>query len=157
MKQAVQRYPSAGFFRRLGAWFYDALSIITIELLASGLLVIVLQGFSAIGLISLEGYQDYADYLSRHPFMSPFYTAYSVIIWVGFFVYFWKKGQTLGMKAWRLLITDEEGRTITVTQALIRLSTSAFGLSNLTVAIDPKRRGFQDIWAKTQIVVIDKG
>ncbi|MDF4951947.1 RDD family protein, partial [Vibrio parahaemolyticus] len=40
--------------------------------------------------------------------------------------------------------------------ALIRISTSGFGLANLTVPIDPKKRGFHDIWAKTEVVVLPK-
>ncbi|MDF5068553.1 RDD family protein, partial [Vibrio parahaemolyticus] len=50
----------------------------------------------------------------------------------------------------------KDGAPITVTQALIRISTSGFGLANLTVPIDPKRRGFHDIWAKTEVVVLPK-
>ncbi|POB66298.1 hypothetical protein CRN59_31740, partial [Vibrio vulnificus] len=45
---------------------------------------------------------------------------------------------------------------ITSTQALIRIATSAFGLANFTVPIDPKKRGFHDIWAKTEVVLLPK-
>ncbi|MGE6473350.1 hypothetical protein ACQKDM_27720, partial [Serratia proteamaculans] len=41
-------------------------------------------------------------------------------------------------------------------QALIRLFTSGFGLANLTVPFDQQKRGFQDIWAKTKVVVLPK-
>ncbi len=41
-------------------------------------------------------------------------------------------------------------------KALIRVGTSAFGLGNFTVPIDPKKRAFQDMWASTQVVVLPK-
>ncbi|MEZ9418129.1 RDD family protein, partial [Vibrio sp. 10N.286.49.E1] len=48
----------------------------------------------------------------------------------------------------------KDGSAITVTQALIRLGTSGFGLANLCVPFDPQKRGFHDIWAKTEVVVL---
>lgn len=155
---AVKQPPSAGFFRRLGAWFYDVLIIIALELIATGLIVALLQAIDALGMLDLAkyGYVDYSDFMLRQPIIRPLYTIYCAAIWIGFFVYFWKKGQTLGMRAWKIAVVDEKsGGSITVTQALIRLFTSAFGLSNLTVPIDPKKRGFHDIWAKTRVIKID--
>ena len=70
-------------------------------------------------------------------------------------MFFWiRAGQTLGIRAWRLMIINEDGSPISLTQALIRLATSLFGLGNLTVPIDPNKRAFQDMWAKTQVVVL---
>jgi uncharacterized RDD family membrane protein YckC len=60
------------------------------------------------------------------------------------------------MRAWKLRVQNSDGSAISVTQALIRLATSGFGLANLCVPFDPKKRGFHDIWAKTQVVVLPK-
>jgi uncharacterized RDD family membrane protein YckC len=147
----------AGFFRRLGAWFYDSLIIIAIEIIAAGIIVAILEALVSVGIIHYQHYSDSSDFLSNHPLWAPIFTAYIVTIWIGFFVFFWCKGQTLGMRAWRLIIVNEDGGNISPTQALIRLFTSAFGLSNLAVLIDPNKRGFHDIWAKTHVMVIDKG
>ncbi|EGQ9935320.1 RDD family protein, partial [Vibrio vulnificus] len=65
-------------------------------------------------------------------------------------------GQTLGMRAWKIQVRNHDGSMITSTQALIRIATSAFGLANFTVPIDPKKRGFHDIWAKTEVVLLPK-
>ncbi|PAR57380.1 hypothetical protein CGT92_10640 [Vibrio metoecus] len=149
--------PPAGFFRRLGAWTYDALIVIAILMMAGGIVVAILEALVAAGLLTYAPYQDASDLLSSHPIWSPVYTAYLALVWVYFFVYFWTRGgQTLGMRAWKLHICTEDGRHISTTQALIRLATSGFGLANLTVFFDPKKRGFHDIWAKTKVVMMPK-
>lgn len=149
--------PPAGLFRRLGALFYDGLIIIAVEMMAAGVVVAILHALMAMGLFSLGGFEDVSDFLTNHPIWSPVYTAYLAFVWVYFFVFFWTRaGQTLGMRAWKLHLSSADGSPITVTQALIRIATSGFGLANLTVPIDPKKRGFHDIWAKTQVVVLPK-
>ncbi|GAM64506.1 transmembrane protein [Vibrio ishigakensis] len=60
------------------------------------------------------------------------------------------------MRAWKLRVQNPDGTNISVTQAVIRVATSAFGLSNFAVPIDPQKRGFHDIWAKSEVVVLPK-
>ncbi|WP_029846247.1 RDD family protein, partial [Vibrio parahaemolyticus] len=110
------------------------------------------------GLLSYGEYVDAADMLGKHPVLSPIFTLYLAVVWIYFFVFFWTRaGQTLGMRAWKMQIRNaKDGAPITATQALIRLATSGFGLANLTVPIDPQKRGFHDIWAKTEVVVLPK-
>lgn len=41
--------------------------------------------------------------------------------WLAFYLYFWtRQGQTLGMRAWRLAVADENGRPLTTVLALKR-------------------------------------
>ncbi|PMH42511.1 hypothetical protein BCU68_13810 [Vibrio sp. 10N.286.49.B3] len=149
--------PAAGLFRRSAALLYDALIIIAIEMIAAGIVIAILEALVAIGILNYGIYRDVSDLLTQHPLWSPLFTFYLAAVWIYFFVYFWTKaGQTLGMRAWKLQIQTKEGLSITPTQALIRLGTSGFGLANLTVPFDPEKRGFHDIWAKTQVVVLSK-
>jgi uncharacterized RDD family membrane protein YckC len=149
--------PTAGFFRRIAALIYDGLLIIAIEMIAAGIIIAILEALVAAGLFDYGLFADASDYLTRHPIWSTVFTLYLGSIWLGFFAYFWSKaGQTLGMRAWKLRVQNEDGTNIRVSQALIRAGTSAFGLGNLTVAIDPKKRAFQDMWASTQVVVLPK-
>ncbi|CAM3158469.1 RDD family protein [Vibrio rarus] len=143
--------------RRLGAWMYDALIVIAIEIMAAGIVVAIFEALVASGVMSYGPYIDAADYLTHHPIWSALFTLYLALIWIGFFVFFWTRaGQTLGMRAWKLRVQNAGGAPISVTQACIRVATSAFGLSNLAVVIDPNKRGFHDIWAKTEVVVLPK-
>ena len=150
--------PPAGLFRRLAALIYDTLIIIAIEMMAAGIVMAVLFALNAAGLLSYGEYADAADMLGKHPVLSPLFTLYLAGVWIYFFVFFWTRaGQTLGMRAWKLRVRNaKDGAPITVTQALIRISTSGFGLANLTVPIDPKKRGFHDTSAKTEVVVLPK-
>ncbi|MBY8099779.1 RDD family protein [Vibrio fluvialis] len=149
--------PPAGLFRRLGALFYDSLVVMAILMIAGGVVVAVLEALAATGLFSYAPYQDAGELLTRHPIWSPVYTLYLAATWIYFFVYFWTRGgQTLGMRAWKIVVCNQNGDRISATQALIRLATSVFGLGNLTVPLDPKKRAFQDMWAKTQVLVLPK-
>ncbi|GAD78655.1 hypothetical protein VEZ01S_05_00440 [Vibrio ezurae NBRC 102218] len=143
--------------RRLSAWLYDAFIIIAIEMMAAGLVVAVLEALVAAGVMNYGHYLDASDYLTNHPFWSIVFTLYLASVWIGFFVFFWTRaGQTIGMRAWKLRVQNDDGSRITVTQAFIRIATSAFGLSNLSVPLDNEKRGFHDVWAKTQVVVLPK-
>lgn len=149
--------PPAGMMRRFGALFYDALIILAIEMMAAGVVIALLHAFMAMGIFDHAGYADVSDFLTNHPIWSPAYTFYLVVVWVYFFVFFWTRaGQTLGMRAWKMRVQNTNGTSISVTQALIRLGTSGFGLANLTVPFDHKKRAFHDIWAKTEVVVLPK-
>lgn len=148
--------PPAGLLRRLGALFYDSLIVLAILMIAGGIVIAVLEALVALEMMSYAPYQDAGELLTRHPIWSPVYTLYLATSWLYFFVFFWTKaGQTLGMRAWKIIVRNPDGRFITPTQALIRLATSGFGLGNFLVLIDPQKRSFQDMWAKTEVVVLN--
>jgi len=143
--------------RRLGALFYDSLIILAIEMMAAGIVIAILHALLALDAITIAPYLDVSDLLTHHPIWSPIYTLYLAFVWIYFFVFFWTRaGQTLGMRAWKIQVRNKNGSKLTVTQALIRIGTSGFGLANFTVPFDPEKRGFHDIWAKTQVVVLPK-
>lgn len=157
MKVAQNMNPPASLFRRLAALMYDGLIILAIEMLAGGLVVAILEALVAGGLMTYGPYQDVSDLLAQHPIWSYVYTAYLGIVWIGFFVFFWTKaGQTLGMRAWKLRVQNLDGGLISKKQALVRVGTSCFGLANLLVPFNSKKRGFHDLWAKTEVVVLSK-
>lgn len=144
-------HPQASFWRRMGAWLYDSLVVLSL---------LIIGGFIGFGMAHLalmfgwarlaEG-QEVADLLSH----SLLYTAWLAAIILGFYSWFWVRGgQTIGMRAWRLRIQNKDGSPIRFTQALIRLATAAFGLGNLMALFSP--RAFQDIWAECEVIVLSK-
>ncbi len=148
-------YPKAGLGSRLYALFYDGLIILALEIFAAGIVVAVLKALVAGGLMNYAPYSGASDLLGNHPVWRSVYTFYLGGIWVGYFVYYWtNRGQTPGMRAGKLKVQNSDGSLITITQSLIRIGTSAFGLSNLSVPFDIKKRGFHDIWAKTDVIVL---
>ena len=156
MEEKMKTQKQAGFIRRMGAWFYDTLIISAIMMLTGGIIVATLEMLYGMGLISYGSYPDVSSYLNNDPMWSNLYPITLISVFVGFFAYFWCKGQTLGMRAWKLQVQQFDGSPITLTQAIIRMLTSAFGLGNFLVFISQDNSAFQDTWAKTQVIVLDK-
>lgn len=143
----------AGLLRRLAALFYDFLLLVALLMMGVGVIVAILEALHSASLVSYGTYQDVSDLLSNHPLWSPIFTLYLLGIWSGFFIGFWKKGQTLGMRAWQIRIQNTDGTNINTKQAMIRFITSLFGLGNLFVIMTRPKRSLQDICAKCLVVL----
>lgn len=147
----------ASFLRRLGAWFYDGLIIIAIEMMAAGIVIASLDMLTYLDLFSYGEHLDVSAFLAADPIWSKIYPLYLSAVFIGFFAFFWTKGgQTLGMRAWKLRIQNQNGSNITLTQSFIRMGTSAFGLGNLMALFDRNNSSFQDTWAKCEVIVLAK-
>lgn len=120
--------PKAGLFRRFAAIVYDVLILAALWMLAMGLALLFVTILDKLGLVSLAAYQDQADFIQQHAI---WFQLYSFLVFVWFYLYFWvKAGQTLGMRAWRILLIQPDGSAITLKQAMLRLVASLFGLGN---------------------------
>jgi len=71
-----------------------------------------------------------------------------------YFVCYWcLQGRTPGMHLARLRVQNTDGSPLRISQALIRLGTSAFGLGNVMVIFDSHDvMAFQDYWAKCEVI-----
>jgi uncharacterized RDD family membrane protein YckC len=147
--------PRASLWRRLSAIMYDLLVICAIWMFAMAVALGVVALLAKVGLISLQGYQDEAEYIQKHALWFQLYSC-ACILW--FYLYFWlKAGQTLGMRAWRMLLISADGKPLTLRQALIRLVTSLAGLGNFWLWIRwGKGLALQDQLAGTIVVVLTK-
>ncbi len=147
--------PRAGLLRRLAAIVYDALVVCALWMFAMALALLAVSLLAKAGLISLQGYQDEAEYIQKHALWFQLYSL-GCIGW--FYLYFWvKAGQTLGMRAWRLLLLSQDGRPVNLTQALLRLVTALGGLGNFWLWLRfGKGLALQDQLAGTIVVVLTK-
>src|SRR5690606_32152489 len=106
--RAHDERPPAGVLRRFGAMFYDLLIVIA-------LLTVVTAAFlplSGVEAVSVEGVGA-LEYVYRLVML-----ATSVL----FFGLFWtRRGETLGMAAWRLRIERDDGGRVSWTQVLQHL------------------------------------
>ena len=150
------KFPRAGFRRRFGSWIYDVLIAIAVYMVAGATSFLLFNLLIKFGIIDMQGFEHSID-LQRSSII------YSVLIygwniaWVGFFfVFFWaKSGQTLGMKAWRLRLQNQDGTRISKTTGIKRLLPTLLGLGNLTVIFDRKNKlSLQDRLTDTEIVVL---
>ena len=125
---------SAGLHLRLLAMLYDAVVLLAIWVLTVVLLVAAagtaVSGFWVQILLAAEAY--------------------------AFFVFFWtRRGQTLGMLAWRLRVTDGDA-PISLRQAHLRiagaiLSLACLGLGHIWMLFDRERRTWPDILSATSV------
>lgn len=132
----------AGLIRRIGALLYDWLQIIAIWFLQTALLLPFTHGEA----LPADGWGHWA------------YIAVLYLTALVFFLFFWRRnGQTLGMRAWRLRVVDEDGNTPSVSKLLRRAlwavpSWGLAGLGVLAMCIDPQRRALQDRMSDTRLI-----
>ncbi|GAB4181709.1 MAG: hypothetical protein Tsb002_01960 [Wenzhouxiangellaceae bacterium] len=74
-----------------------------------------------------------------------------------YFVWSWRRGgQTLGMRAWRIHIYDQQGQTPSLAQCVSRylfagLSWLAFGIGWLWALGDHQSRTWHDLFSRTRL------
>ena len=139
-QQIIAENQTVGLFRRLGAMLYDVL-------LLCGLVII-----AAIPPVLLNGgaINDGDGSMSIKELL--FFTYWIGVIFL-FYGWFWTHGgQTIGMVAWKHRVLDQQNQPISWSQAAIRLITSGLGLANLSIYLDPQRRGWHEKISGTQLV-----
>jgi uncharacterized RDD family membrane protein YckC len=139
---------TAGVLRRLGAMLYDLLVVLALLFIVTALFL-PFTGGEAI----TPG--DSAA-------LERIYQATLLLVIVLFFCVFWtRRGQTIGMLAWRLRVERRDGRPLTWRDALVRLggacvSIAALGLGYWWIWIDRDRLAWHDRWSGTRVVVVPK-
>ncbi|MEJ2602502.1 MAG: RDD family protein [Gammaproteobacteria bacterium] len=129
----------AGLPRRLAAILYDTLLVIAIVFLGTLPLVLLNDG-EAIA----EG--------------SWWYRGYLLLLVGGYFVFFWMRGETLGMKSWRMrlvpMATDRITAGVAISRALASvLSWLPLGAGFLWCLVDREGLAWHDRLSRTRLVV----
>ena len=146
----------APLWRRAAAILYDTFLTLSVMFLAGFLNLVVT--------ISIYGSQELKTMID-HGYNLGGFLFYSILLVTvyGFFGFFWtRSGQTLGMKAWRVKIVNEDGyRLITPTQSIIRfiIAIPAFMLAGsgfFWALIDGKKRTWQDIASSSRVILVEK-
>jgi uncharacterized RDD family membrane protein YckC len=111
--------PIAPAWRRFAAIVYDALAVIAIVMVVG----LIAQFATGGQLIDAKG-QLLAWWYQ--PLQGLVVAAYFLVSWV-------RGGQTLGMRPWRMRLTDAEGQPVTWARGLARLTVAALPLLLLTI------------------------
>ena len=136
---------TAGLLRRLGALFYDSL------LLAALLMVVTAA------LLPLTGGEAIDS--ARHPLLEWVYRAALLAAVVLYYGLPWtRRGQTLGMVAWRLRLERADGTLprwsdVPKRLAAATLSLLPAGMGWWWMLVDPERRTWHDRLSGTRIVL----
>jgi uncharacterized RDD family membrane protein YckC len=130
--------PAPGLLRRLGACLYDGLVLIAVLMVAGAAWVGISRASAPPG-----------DWLFR---------LYLLAVSALFFAGFWTRGETLGMRAWKLRVVGTDGRPPRWGHALLRfaaacLSWAALGLGFLWVLVDRDRLALHDRLSGTRLVL----
>lgn len=152
----MENFPRSGFRRRFGSWIYDVLIAFAVYMIAGAISFLIFNLFIRFGLLDMTGFQHAIDFKRSSITLTILVDGFG-LFWVGFFfVWFWSKsGQTLGMKAWRLRVQNQDGTRISKTTGIARLFPTLLGLGNLLVLVDRKNKlSLQDRLTDTEVVVL---
>lgn len=129
-----------GLVRRLAACLYDALALSAVLMVAGAAWVGATRAAAPPG-----------DWLFR---------GYLLAVSALFFCTFWRRGETLGMRAWKLRMVSADGQPPGWGRALLRfaaaiLSWAALGLGFLWVLVDREKLAWHDRLSGTRLVLKD--
>ena len=150
MSETAPALPTAGLIRRLMAMVYDSLLLLGVAF-AYGVIVWALRKLA--GQNTLE------------PLTGPAAFVELLFLWItlaGYYVLGWtRRGQTLGMKSWRLRLEPPDGGAVSAATAWLRtllapVSMAAAGVGYLWVLFDKERGCWHDRWTGTRVVVLPK-
>ena len=145
----------AHLLRRLAAAVYDALLVIALLMVITG----IYMSISA-SVLGTEHYRASSE--TGENIGDPILSCTLFMTLYLFFGYFWTRtGQTLGMQAWHIRIQNNDDTPIRWGQALLRLmgaviSLMAFGIGYVWILVDKKERSWQCILSKTEVVRVAK-
>ena len=127
-----------GLGRRLLVMLYDGLAVIALLLLATAAALIAGSGPVTAG--------------KDLPF-----TLYLVAVWFFYLAWFWRRGMTVGMRAWKVEIRNAAGGIPGWGRCLVRfvislVSAALLGLGFWWSAFDGKKRTWHDLASRTRLL-----
>jgi uncharacterized RDD family membrane protein YckC len=143
---------SPPLWRRLAALVYDTCLVLPVVMFST-----------AIGMgiyLAVTGRAEASMELQMLPAAAVRVIALTTV--VVFYCVFWlKKGQTLGMQAWRIRLRSSDGNSLTARQALLRclgatVSLAVGGLGFWWCLFDRRGRYWHDYWSGTELELLPK-
>lgn len=143
--------PTAGPIRRLLALVYDLLMMLAISLV-----YVLLVSFGNVAFTDTQIGEPVEVY--QHLW----YRLGFIVVNGAFFIYFWRHGgQTIGMRAWRLRLVNENGENPSLQQCLLRCLIAPLAVLLALIGywwcwFDKESRALQDRLTKTHVLVLPK-
>ena len=137
---------SAPIWQRLAAAIYDVLPLLALWFVAGALAQALTAG-------TFDTHRSAHKLLLQILLIVPT-AAYFILSWL-------RGGQTIGMRAWRLRVVSSDAVALTPARAALRfgvavVSLLAVGIGFAWILIDPQRRAWHDIAARTRVVRANK-
>ena len=124
------------------------------------LLLIALMMVVTAALLPLTGGEAITS--ERYGALEYAYRVLLLVVLVLFFGGFWtRRGQTLGMAAWRMKVERADGRLLTWSDVFKRLGAAAVslglaGIGYFWIWVDREKLAWPDRWTGTRVVVLPK-
>ena len=131
------------FWRRTLCLIYDFLLFLAIWFIASLIFIVIVQDTS-------------------FTYFRPIYQFYSLSMIGIYFIWFWTHGgQTLAMQTWKLRVVAQDGKALTLRQAITRylfavVGITSFGLGIIWALFDRDRKFLHDRLAGTRIIKVEQ-
>lgn len=128
-----------GLGRRLLAMAYDALVVVALLLLATGLALLAGSGQVTAG-------------------KDPLFSLYLLMVWFLYFAWCWRRGgMTVGMRAWRIVLRSDDGSEAGWGQCAVRflvaiLSAACLFLGFCWSLFDERKRTWHDRASRTRLI-----
>ncbi|MBU2705548.1 RDD family protein [Zooshikella marina] len=151
MEKTTITLPSAPLWRRVAAMFYDALLLLALALLTTGLYLFLLA--------LILGAEE-VKARSAHNGFDPLLASILLFVLFGFFAKFWTvSGQTLGMQVWRVRVQNPDGSMIRLNQCLLRfmigmVSLGLGGLGFWWMLVDKDKKTWHDRYSMSNVVLL---
>ena len=124
-----------GLLRRFGAIVYDALVVVALLMAATALAM-------------LAGFRE------LHLLRDPLYGLYLLAVWYAYLAWCWRRGMTVGMRAWRIRLESDDGGVPGWGRCGIRfivslLSAAALGAGFWWSLFEPEKRCWHDLASRS--------
>ena len=150
-KTSINDLPKAPVWRKLAALVYDSLILAAISM-AYGALAFAVK-YQLLGSPLAEG--------EKGNLGTPGFIGW-ILVLVAFYCFFWRRGgQTIGMRAWRLVLVDNSRRQPSLADCVIRAISAPFSLVLLGAGywwqfIDQQNLTWHDRISRTQVLLLPK-
>lgn len=155
-KEALNIPPqTANLGRRLLSIFYDVLIIFFTTVI---LTILVQQLIINLELITLEKIKDATGEIAIIPpdsILSSILKSLWTVISFFFFGFYWtKRGQTPGMRVWKVKAINHNGQLMSWKSALYRYVFAVFGFGLLWIVFDKQKLALQDRFSNTHLIIV---
>lgn len=144
---------AASFGKRLLAIVYDMLIIFFITVIIT---IVIQQLVINLELVTLEKIKDSSGEISIIPpesLLSLTLKSLWTAISFAYLAYYWtKRGQTPGMRVWKVKAITHNGKLMSWKNALYRYVFSVFGLGLIWIIFDKQKLALQDRLSNTHLI-----
>ena len=150
---------SASLGKRLLAIIYDVLIIFFITFIITLVIQQILINFQLVPLehVQINAQGDKVAVIPGDSLVTLFLKSLGFIVSFFYLLYYWtKRGQTPGMRVWKVKVINSNGTIPDSVQAALRFIFAVFGLGLVWIPFNKNHLALQDAMSKTRLIRISQ-